>query len=150
MIDNIYYEHSALEIPRIFSEYHQNYQHYIESEKGKGKVLELIESVLESKEEEIINEFEDVVDNIDEIEQLYNNLYSTEVDLMNQLLPGIKLNNLFNFSMDTEFWEDKINRNIRENEDRENEDSYEEDFYNQKNTDDFISEEDYIDDLFEK
>jgi hypothetical protein len=141
---------SAKQIPKLFEIYEQSYDKYTESDEGFQNLIRVIESVLKSSEVDLISEKKDEVKDIDEVTDIYDDLYSLESELKDDLFPNIAFDYDFGVDLDKSYWEEKIEENIVKaaRNDAMNED-YDKDYYKESRFD-AMSEEKAVDDLFIK
>lgn len=145
-MDAISQQENAQQIPILFAKYGHNYDDYIESDEGCVKMINVIESILLSNEEDLKNDKKDEVQNIDEVSDLYEEIYSLESELKRELFPNTSFDYDFGIQIDDDFWTEKIEENVERaqiNDDRD----YNEDYY-KDGVGSWISEDSAIDDLF--
>jgi len=147
MMDSISSYSNASKIPTLFEKFKHDYEEYSESEDGHNNLIEVIESVLQSSESEI-NEMEGEINNLDEVTELYNEVYTLEEDLKSELFPCSSIDHDFKIEMNTSYWEKKIKENNqRFDEQVARLEDYDEDYYRETRFDS-NNEEKAIDDLF--
>ncbi|MDP3462887.1 MAG: restriction endonuclease [Bacteroidales bacterium] len=148
MMNTISDSDSARKIPILFEKYHQNYDEYTESDEGFQNLISVIESVLQSNEDDLKSEKKDEVKILDEVVDAYYDLYSLEKELKNELFPNTYFDYDFQIDMDKAYWEEKIEENLMR-EERNN--AMDEDYgYYKEARFEAISEENAVDDLFIK
>jgi len=146
-MDSISSYSNASKIPTLFEKFKHDYEEYSESEDGHNNLIEVIESVLQSSESEI-NEMEGEINNLDEVTELYNEVYTLEEDLKSELFPCSSIDHDFKIEMNTSYWEKKIKENNqRFDEQVARLEDYDEDYYRETRFDS-NNEEKAIDDLF--
>jgi len=136
-------------IPILFKKYAFDYDAYIESEEGTSKLLDLIENVLQSNEEGLIDDRKNSVTNNEGLDEIYDELYDIEKDLMGNLFPNTYISYDFGIKPEPKFWEDKIKENMERIAHEEAEADGQMDYYKDFQSS-FESEENAIDDLFVK
>jgi hypothetical protein len=140
----------ANNLPEFFEKYGYNYIEYIETKKGSEILLDVVESVLLSNEDSLKYDKQDSAIDNDVVDEIYDELYEIENDLMSQLFPDKEIAHDFGINPDTDFWLEKIN----ENKDRfayeeSQAEAYYEDYYREN---EFVEENEdkAIEDLFVK
>ena len=103
-------------IPMLFEKYENNYNDYYESALGFQNLINVIESVLQNSEDNYKSDIKDEVKNIDEVTNLYDNIYTIESELKSKLFPDTYLDYDFGIEMDAQYWEYKIEENIEKSE----------------------------------
>ncbi len=137
---------NAKQIPILFEKYEQYYDDYNESTNGSQKLVLVIENVLSTREANLIDENESNVRNLDEVTEMYEEIYSLESDLKYILFMKYSFDYDFGIGMDSNYWKQKIEKNLDDYERYENKiDKYETHYIDDSKFD----EEETIDDLFE-
>jgi energy-coupling factor transporter ATP-binding protein EcfA2 len=149
-MDSIYDLDSANQIPLLFDKYEQEYDEYIETTEGFQNLSNVIVSVLQSSEDDLINERKDSVEDIDDARTIYDELETIEDELMKNLLPNISIFPNFRNEMDNDFWEEKIEENIKNSQMNSRMNEYYEKDYIKEQRAEIYNEEQSIDDLFIK
>lgn len=139
--------HQAKSIPEIFLKFGFDYNEYTESEEGFKYVVEMIADVLSSNIEEIKDGNKDEVRNLDQVSDLYYEIKELESDLLHDLFPTTSIYHDFGTEIDEEYWNEYINNNIEKDERYSRDDSHDEDYY-RESPENFMSEDELIDDLF--
>ena len=140
---------NASKIPILFEKFKHNYEEYSESEDGYDKIIEVIESVLQSSESEIDKKESDI-NNFDELSELYDDVYTLEMDLKLELFPSTYIDHDFKIEINTSYWENKIEENCRRlNALEDSFEDYDKDYYTESRFES-KSEEKEIDELFTK
>ena len=140
--------HGALQIPILFAKYDHNYDEYSETDEGFENLIEVIECILQSNEEAMKYDRKDEVKNIDEVYQHYDEIYSLEQELKDELFPNASVEYDFRYDMDKSYWEEIIEENIvKEARNDAMRDDYNEDFYRESRFEAF-NEDNAVDDLF--
>lgn len=138
---------NAKQIPILFEKYEHNYDDYTGSDDGFGKLCRVIESVLQTNEEQLKMDREDSIKAMDEATDLYDDISYLERELKNDLFPNISFDYDFGVEMDENYWEKKIKENKEELERQElRNDGYDDHYI----ADSKYDEDGSIDDLFEK
>lgn len=140
---------NAKNIPLLFEKYDYNYDDYTESDNGFNKLIGVIESVLKANEDNLKSDKKDEIKNIDEVTELYDEVYSVERELKNELFPRTVFDYDFDIKMDKSYWDEKIEDNIvkaakNDSESEGYQDVYKEMVFERE------SEDKAIDDLFYK
>ncbi|MBI4945924.1 MAG: hypothetical protein HY840_05935 [Bacteroidetes bacterium] len=150
IMDTIVDSDNAKQIPILFSKYEYSYDDYTESDEGSKRLIGVIEIVLQSSEDDLKSERQDEIKNIDEVTNLYDEIYSLERELKYELFPNTSFDYNFGVEIDRTYWKDKIEDNIVKaaRNDAMNE-KYDEDYYKEARFES-NSEENAIDDLFIK
>ena len=140
---------NASKIPALFAKFKHDYEEYSESEDGHYNLIEVIESVLQSSEREI-DERENEINNLDEVTELYDEVYTLEEDLKSELFPASYIDYDFKIEMNTSYWEKKIEENgKRLDAEAARSEDYDEDYYKEARFES-NNEERAIDELFTK
>lgn len=140
---------NASKIPTLFEKFKHDYEEYSESEDGHNNLIEVIESVLQSSESEI-DEREGEINNLDEVTELYDEVYTLEEDLKSELFPSSSIDHDFKIEMNTSYWEKKIEENNqRLDAEAARFEDYDEDYYKEARFES-NNEEKAIDELFTK
>lgn len=141
---------NAKQIPILFDKYEHNYNNYIESDEGSTNLISVIESVLQSSEDYLKSEREDEIKNIDEVSDLYDEIYSLESELKSELFPNTLFDYDFGVDMEKTFWDEKIEENlVKAARNEEKHEDYDEDYYREVIFEG-NNEDKAIDDLFIK
>lgn len=142
---------NASQIPTLFEKYEYDYEDYLENnEDGTQNVLSMIESVLQSSEDDIRSQHEDDIKDIDGVSELYDEIQTLEQDLVADLFPNTSIDYDFNVSMDYRYWERKVEENVHKSEMESSKfEDYDEDYY-RESLYESRSEDNAIDDLFTK
>lgn len=149
-MDTIDDSDNAKQIPILFEKYEHNYDDYTKSDEGFEKLISVIESVLQSSEDDLKSEKKDEIINIDEVADLYDEINSLERELKYELFPNTSFEYDFGVDMDKTYWEDKIEDNIVKAASNEAmSEDYDKDYYKEARFES-NSEENAIDDLFIK
>ncbi|HEY5125477.1 MAG TPA: hypothetical protein VIK14_17245, partial [Ignavibacteria bacterium] len=101
----------AKNIPELFKKYNYDYDSYCDSDEGFQKILNVIEKVLISNEDELKYYRENDVTEIEEVKDIYYELNEIENDLKSQLFPNNDLNYNFGIEADDEYWKYRIIEN---------------------------------------
>lgn len=150
IMDSIDESDNAKQIPILFDKYEHSYADYKKSDEGFQNLISVIESVLQSSEDDLKSEREDDIKNIDEVTDIYNEIYSLERELKYELFPNETFDHDFGVGIDNKYWKNKIEENIvRAAKNDEMNDDYDEDHY-RETIFESINEENAIDDLFTK
>lgn len=137
----------ALEIPHYFEIYDQDYERYVESEEGFSSLIDMMDNVLRSSEEELRLEKTDEIASIDEASEIYNQISEIEGDLKSELFPGTNLYHDFGIGLDEEYWNEIIASNRKR--DGLEEDDYEDHYFRDPDIE-ISNENQMIEDLFSK
>lgn len=149
-MDTIDDSDNAKQIPILFEKYEHNYDDYTKSDEGFEKLISVIESVLQSSEDDLKSEKKDEIINIDEVADLYDEINSLERELKYELFPNTSFEYDFGVDMDKTYWENKIEDNIVKAASNEAmSEDYDKDYYKEARFES-NSEENAIDDLFIK
>ena len=150
MMDSITESENARKIPSLFAKYNHDYDDYNESEEGCENLLSLIETVLQSNEEDLIKERRDDVKELDQVSDIYYEIDSLEREMKDELFPNTTIFHDFGIEMNDDYWKEKIKENIdRAERIEEMESDYNEDYYKEAMYESY-NEENAIDDLFVK
>ena len=141
---------NAKQIPILFEKYEQNYDQFTESDEGFSKLLSVIESVLQKNEKDLREEKKNEIINIDEVTDIYDEIYSLERELKGDLFPNILFEHDFGIDIDRTYWDNKIEENILKEEKSELDNEDYDDHYFKEAWIESNNEENAIDDLFIK
>lgn len=140
---------NASKIPDLFKKFHHDFEEYSESEDGHNSLIEVIESVLQSSETDI-DERENEINNLDEVTDLYDEIYTLEEDLTSELFPSSSIDYDFKIEMNTSHWQKKIEENSKRlDAEASRFEDYDEDYYKEARFES-NNEERAIDELFKK
>ncbi len=138
---------NAKQIPILFEKYEHNYDDYIATDDGFNMLVNVIESVLQTSEDNLKDEHERSIKDIDVATDLYDEIYSLELELKSNLFPNTSFDYDFGVDMDTDYWKQKVEKNLDEAERNElRSDGYE----NHYVAESILDEDATIDNLFEK
>jgi len=123
IISKVSNEGIAKSIPDIFTKYNQNYFHYVgfndeeldyNDDNKLDTIAEIINSVLESKEDELKDEWSDIVFDEDVVHlRVFSVLSSLEFELYESLIPYMQAGNYQRkFSLDRNYWEKCLQDNL--------------------------------------
>jgi hypothetical protein len=150
VMDSISQYTYALSISELFKKYENSYEEYSESQDGFNKLLDVMQSILYSSEEDIRSQHEDDIQDIDVITNLYDEIQTLETDLKSELFPNTNFEYNFNVDIDWDYWKNKIEENIKKAEiEFLKSDDYDKEYYHES-MHESRSEDAAIDDLFTK
>jgi hypothetical protein len=149
IMDSIDEINDAKLIPKIFAEFDFDYKEYSESERGSKKLIELIENILLSAEDNLKSENKGSITDIESANEIYEEIESIEKELSKELFPDITIYYDFGIELDEDYWAEII----EENKIKQLENDYNDYMYNKYDKKESISEEFNedvaIDDLFD-
>ncbi|MBC3539292.1 restriction endonuclease [Rufibacter sediminis] len=148
IMESIFDIDSAKLIPVIFEKYNQDYDQYTESDDGLKNLINVVECVLQSAEDNYKSDKKDEIKNIDDVSDIYDEIYEIESELKSELFPTSTFDYDFGIGIDHKYWEDIIERNlIREARDYDGD--YDREYYEDSRFK-LINEDNAVDDLFAK
>lgn len=138
-------------IPSIFRKYHHDYEEYAKSSTGFDDLVEAVSEILSKKQEDFKREHTSRVKDMDDIDFLYEDIFSMEKQLKNCLFPSYSIVNYdFGVFVDKDYWRGVIQENIMEAEEKNILDEDNETYYNDEPWEETDREDEAIDDLFIK
>lgn len=139
----------AEQITELFDKYDQDYDTFSKSQEGEETIVQMIENIIETMEEELSDNIKDEVTDFSKVEEIYDEIFGTREQLIEDLLPNIKHKLILELEPDKSHWEEIIEENqIKES--MRDYDAWEEREHYKENPDDQISnEDDRIDNLFQ-
>lgn len=112
IMDSITDADNAKQIPILFEKYEYNYDDYTVTDNGFNMLVGVIESVLQTSEDNLKDEHERYIKDIDVANDLYDEIYSLEIELKRNLLPNTSFDYDFGVEMDIDYWVQKVEKNI--------------------------------------
>ena len=104
-------EEDSLEIEPLFKKFNHNYLKYLKSARGEANISELIKNILDQTEDQLKSSIESDVENLDSVEEIYDEINALkEVLFLNLLAEGIIFDELV-YEMDEDYWNEKIELN---------------------------------------
>lgn len=155
IVDNliIYIDDSegALELPNLFEIYEHDYEKYIFGSKEKSNnVLEMINNILYSNEDSLKSDYGKELQDMDEVEKLYDDIYSLKNELLDILFPNKSEEYDFNIEIDNSYWEQQVEENNkRADYEASRYEDYDKEYYNERLYEN-RNEDSAIDDLFSR
>ncbi|GAA4762878.1 MULTISPECIES: restriction endonuclease [Flavobacterium] len=141
-------EFEADEIKDLFDKYNQDYNEFSKTEEGVELIENMIINIIQTSENELTDQIKDEVTEISKVEEIYEEIFSTQEKLIKELFPTSNHNLFFEVKLDKSEWENIIEENqIKEN--MREYDEWEDNNYKKENYDSTnLSDEDKINDLF--
>lgn len=148
IFEAIYDETDANEIVGLFKKYDHDFNLYQKTERGLSNLIELIERVADSLEENFKSEFEGSVESIEEVYEAYDGIKDAEDRLCIRLLPD-PIDYSSSIEMDEYNWEEQVKINIAHNP-KYDASRYDHEEHYREISSNLHSEDEEIDNLFHK
>lgn len=138
----------AEQIINLFDKYEQDYVEFSKSKDGESTIIQMIENIIETTEDELSEQIKDEVTDFAKVEEIYDEIFATREKLIEDLFPDLSYRLILEVELDKNRWDDIIEENqMREN--MREYDSWEENEFSKENSDsDEYSETEKINDLF--
>lgn len=148
IFETIYDESDANEIVGLFKKYDHDFERYRKTDRGLSNLVELIERIVESLEENLKSEHEGAVESLEEVYEAYYEIKEAEDRLSIMLLPN-PTDYSSSIEMDEYDWEEQIKENIANNP-KYDASRYDHEEHYRETSSNTYSEDEEIDNLFHK
>jgi hypothetical protein len=112
IINTTYSAGVAKSIPTLFAKYGQDYDGYLNNDRGFSNIYRLLNSLVENYEDSMKREKMKEIMEFDEVKELYEDIHEKHDELKGVLFPDIYFFSEKKPAPDVEFWEEKIEENL--------------------------------------
>ncbi|WP_420573896.1 restriction endonuclease [Kordia sp.] len=95
----------------LFDKYEKDYAEFSKSEDGQDTIVQMIENIVETMRDELSDQIKDEVTDLNKVEEIYEEIFGTREQLIDELLPDSKKPLVLEVELDKQYWEDIIEEN---------------------------------------